>query len=85
MPSSTLAPVGGEIIIPCMVEAAPVPQVSFVVNLFCRLSYRVVSVVLIFFLITKTRLFKYIENFTIKKNECFQIKNLLFFIMARRF
>ena len=30
--------------------------------------------------ITKTRLFKYIENFTTKKDENFQIKNLIFFI-----
>ena len=30
--------------------------------------------------ITKTRLFKYIENFTTKKNENFQIKILIFFI-----
>ena len=30
--------------------------------------------------ITKTRLFKYIENFTSKKIENFQIKTLIFFI-----
>ena len=30
--------------------------------------------------ITKTRLFKYIENFTIKKTESFQLKILIFFI-----
>ena len=30
--------------------------------------------------ITKTRLFKYIENFTTKKYENFQIKILIFFI-----
>ena len=30
--------------------------------------------------ITKTRLFKYIENFTTKKTESFQIKILTFFI-----
>ena len=32
------------------------------------------------FNITKTRLFKYIENFTTKKSESFQIKPLIFFI-----
>ena len=30
--------------------------------------------------ITKTRLFKYIENFTTQKNENFQIKILIFFM-----
>ena len=30
--------------------------------------------------ITKTNLFKYTENFTTKKNENFQIKNLIFFL-----
>ena len=29
----------------------------------------------LYWVITKTRLFKYIENFTTKKNESFQIKN----------
>ena len=32
-----------------------------------------------YFIITKTRLFKYIENITTKKNENFQIKILIFF------
>ena len=39
-----------------------------------------ISAELNFVLITKTHLFKYIENFTTKKNENFQIKILIFFI-----
>ena len=33
-----------------------------------------------FHFITKTRLFKYTENITSKKNENFQIKKLIFFV-----
>ena len=28
LPSGTLAPLGGDLVIPCMVEAAPVPEVT---------------------------------------------------------
>ena len=42
----------------------------------CEISVSPVT----FLNITKTRLFKYTENFTTKRNESFQIKILIFFI-----